>query len=135
MFTKKLLFCLFVLASLSLTSCKKVEGEGGSSTITGKVTALDYNASGVYQNNTYDAADHDVFIIYGDGNTAYNDKVSTSYDGTFEFRYLEKGNYTIFVYEKCFGGSCVTNTTAILKKVTISKNKESVNAGTIEVKD
>jgi hypothetical protein len=135
MSANKYLLSSILFLGIFIISCKKVEGEGGSSTIKGKITALDYNNSGVYQNASYDAADHDVFIIYGDGNTTYNDKISTSYDGTFEFRYLEKGNYTIFVYEKCFGNDCEKDETAILKKVTISKNKESVNVGTIEIKD
>jgi hypothetical protein len=135
MLSKKIFLSNILLLSLTLSSCKKVEGTGGSSTISGKITALDYNNAGVFQEKTYDAADQDVFIIYGDGNTTQNDKVSTSYDGTFEFRYLEKGNYTIFVYEKCFGNDCISSSTSILKKVTVSKNKEAVKVGTINIKD
>jgi hypothetical protein len=135
MTSKKILFSLFVLSALLFSSCKKVEGTGGSSTISGKITALEFNNAGVFQNNTYDAADHDVFIIYGEGKTTQDDKISTSYDGTFEFNYLEKGKYTIFVYEKCFGSGCTNGSAVILKQVTISKNKETVNLGTIEIKD
>lgn len=131
----KILFFSAVLVGLSFSSCKKVEGTGGSSTISGKINALDYNNAGVFQNKNYDAADQDVFIIYGDGKTTQNDKVTTSYDGSFEFQYLEKGNYTIYVYEKCFGGDCGAGITAIVKKATISKNKETVNIGTIDIKD
>jgi len=135
MYSKKLLFTFIILLSLLISSCKKVEGSGGSSNIKGKITALDYNGAGIYQNKTYDAMNHDVFIVYGEGNTTHDDKIETSYDGTFEFKYLEKGVYTIFTYEKCFDAACSSGTDVILKTVTISKNKETVNVGTIEIKD
>ncbi len=135
MYSKKLLFTFIILLNFLISSCKKVEGSGGSSTIKGNITALDYNGAGVYQNKTYDAMNHDVYIVYGAGNTTHDDKVETSYDGTFEFKYLEKGVYTIFTYEKCFDAACSSGTDVILKTVTISKNKETVNVGTIEIKD
>lgn len=135
MTTTKYFILSLLFISLQLSSCKKVEGKGGSSTIAGKITALDYNNAGVFQNASYDAADHDVFIIYGEGNTAVDDKVATSYDGSFEFNYLEKGKYTLFVYEKCFGAGCTNGIAVIKKTITISKKKETVNIGTIEIKD
>ena len=134
MSAKKILSSLLLIALL-ISSCKKVEGSGGSSTIKGKITALDYNNSGVYQNKSYDAMDHDLFIVYGEGKTTHDDKIETSYDGTFEFKYLEKGKYTIFTYEKCFGVGCTNGISVVLRTIEISKNKEIVNLGTIEIKD
>ena len=46
----------------------------------------------------YPAPDQDVYLIYGSENTFYDDDVKTSYDGSFEFRYLQKGDYQIFAY-------------------------------------
>ncbi len=134
MVNKTILFS-FLSICLVFSSCKKVEGTGGSSTIKGKITALDYNGAGVYQNNKYDAMDHKVFIIYGEGKTTHDDKIETSYDGSFEFKYLEKGTYTIYTYEKCFGGNCDAGMSVIIKQATISKKKEVVDIGTIEIID
>lgn len=134
--TTRLFSCLTLIFTVFFFSaCKKVEGTGGSSSIRGKISALNYNSAGIYQNNSYDAADVDVYIIYGDNKTIQDDKVATSYDGSFEFNYLEKGNYTLYVYEKCFGTDCPTGKTVVLKSATISKSKETVDVGTIEIKD
>ncbi|MGJ8661546.1 MAG: hypothetical protein ACSHXL_05885 [Bacteroidota bacterium] len=135
MLAKKILLLSFLSVSIFFSSCKKVEGTGGSSTLKGKITALDYNNAGVFQNKTYDAMDHNVYIIYGEGKTTHDDKVETSYDGSFEFKYLEKGSYTIFTYEKCYGSDCINGTNVILKQASISKKKETVDIGTIEIKD
>ena len=51
--------------------------------------------------DSYYAQDQEVFIIYGQQNNTHDDDVNTSYDGTFEFKYLNKGNYEIFVYSDC----------------------------------
>ncbi|MBK9456483.1 MAG: hypothetical protein IPO24_13285 [Bacteroidetes bacterium] len=48
----------------------------------------------------YYSPDEKVFIVYGD-NTAFDDEVSTAYDGTYKFEYLRKGLYTIYVYSDC----------------------------------
>ncbi|MFA7272330.1 MAG: hypothetical protein WC044_00590 [Crocinitomicaceae bacterium] len=133
--TKFFFFVALLSSTVFFSACKKVEGTGGSSSIRGKISALNYNSAGIYQNNSYDAADVDVFIIYGDSKTIQDDKVATSYDGSFEFKYLEKGNYTLYVYEKCFGADCPTGKTVVLKSATISKSKETVDVGTIEIKD
>jgi len=88
---------LFTL--LSLNSCKKIEGPGGSSSIVGKIHAEIYDGAGNLLTE-YDIEKEDVFIIYGAESTTFDDDVETSYDGTFKFDFLEEGSYQIFVYEK-----------------------------------
>lgn len=90
---------VLILSFSLLNSCKKVEGEGGSSTIKGRIMVTNYNAGGTIVEGNYPGADQDVYIVYGEGNTVSNDRVKSSYDGTFEFKYLQKGDYTIYVYE------------------------------------
>ena len=121
------LFCVSLIVS-----CKKVEGEGGSSSITGTIIANKKNSAGVTI-ATYPATNHDVYIIYGTGETVHDDKTETSYDGKFEFPFLEKGEYTIYTYEDC--NTCASGDDVVLVKATISKSKEDVNVGSIEVED
>jgi hypothetical protein len=109
-----------------------VEGEGGSSTITGTIKAIVLNSAGV-EINTFAASNHDVYIVYGSGETVHDDKTETSYDGKFEFRFLEKGNYTIYTYQDC--NTCASGEEVVLQEVTISNSKETVNVGTIDVID
>ncbi len=94
---------ILTLLSFSLifvfSSCKKTEGPGGSSTISGKIHAEIHDGAGNLLAD-YDIAKEDVYIIYGNESSTFDDKVKTSYDGTFKFDYLEKGSYQVFVYEK-----------------------------------
>jgi len=123
-----LIISCFVL--LALPSCKKIEGPGGSSTITGKVYIIDKNAAGTVVAE-YFAPEEDVYIVYGDGDVSFDDDVKTSYDGTFKFTGLETGNYTIFVYEDC--NSCASGTQVALYPVEITDKKSTVDMGIITV--
>ncbi|MBP6334273.1 MAG: hypothetical protein KA444_02285 [Bacteroidia bacterium] len=90
---------LVITFLLHLGSCKKEAGEGGTSTISGKVTVFNYD-NNAFQccPDTFAARDQDVFIIYGGEGAAYDDDVKTTFDGTYEFKYLQKGKYRIFAY-------------------------------------
>jgi len=116
---------------LFLTSCSKYEGEGGSSTIKGVIREQKYNTLGNIIAE-YPIADQDVYIIYGNDNTFYDDDIKTSYDGSFEFRYLKKGSYKIFVYEDCL--TCPSGKKEIIVPVEIKKNNEIVTLDTINIK-
>jgi hypothetical protein len=125
------LFLVSVFAILFLNSCSKYEGEGGSATIKGVIREQKYNTLGNIIAE-YPIADQDVYIIYGNGNTFYDDDIKTSYDGSFEFRYLKKGSYKIFVYEDCL--TCPSGKKEIIVPVEITKNNEVVTLDTINIK-
>jgi hypothetical protein len=96
---KKGFFLLLSIVILSVsTSCKKVEGSGGGATIKGMIQEQKYNALGNIIAE-YPAGDVDVYLIYGTTDQFYDEDVKTSYDGSFVFNYLQKGTYTVFVYE------------------------------------
>jgi hypothetical protein len=96
---KKGILLLLSILVLSLSnSCKKVEGSGGGATIKGMIQEQKYNALGNIIAE-YPGSDVDVYLIYGTTDQFYDDDVKTSYDGSFVFQYLQKGTYTIFVYE------------------------------------
>jgi hypothetical protein len=129
---KKLYFIgSIIVLTLFFSACTKNEGVGGSSIIKGKITETKYNSSG-NATATYAASDFDVYIIYGSGNTFYNDDIKTSYDGSYQFKYLEKGDYTIFVYEDCL--TCPSGKKEILVSTTIENNGDTKDMGTIDVK-
>jgi hypothetical protein len=114
-----------------LNSCKKVEGPGGSSTIKGVVIEQKYNTVGSLIAE-YPAMDQDVYIIYGPDNTFHNDDVKTSYDGSFEFNYLQPGTYQLYAYEDC--NSCASGQDVVITEVVISDKKSTVVADTIYIK-
>lgn len=135
--SKSLLVCLLGVL-IMLNSCKKEAGEGGSSSIRGKVYAKYYNKNfSVLASQSY-APDIDMYIIYGDDFT-YGERIRTSYDGAYEFKYLQKGKYKIFAYSKDSTGAYSNHVNqyapdiAIVKEVEISKNKQVVEIEDIQI--
>lgn len=116
-------------AFISFNSCKKVEGPGGSSTIKGSVR-IQKTVGG--NTITYLAEEEDVYLVYGTENSFYDDDVKTSYDGTFEFNYLQKGDYKVFVYQDCV--SCPSGKEAVIKTIEITDNKSIQDLGEIIIK-
>ncbi len=84
---------------LLLSGCLKEPGTGGTSSITGKIYAYDYDAEMINLRAQYYAPDEDVYIIYG-SDSIFSDRIQTSYDGSYRFEYLRPGTYTIFAYSK-----------------------------------
>jgi len=117
-------FGIVVLLTLFGFSCNKIEGEGGTSSIIGTLTVEEYKNNGDFK-GSYPGADEDVFIIYGKDNTTFNDKVSTSYDGTYRVDNLVAGTYKLFSYSK---DTTISGSKEILIEVVISKSEEVVLA-------
>jgi len=112
---------LFIVC-LSLTSCSKEPGEGGSSSISGKVFGYDINTAGVITDSAY-AGDYRVYISYGDAGTADND-IRTSYTGDYSFKGLQKGKYCVYVFSQC--DTCVFNQNYLTQVVEITKNNQEI---------
>jgi len=123
---------LLVLISLAVISCEKQEGQGGSSSITGKVLVRQYNANFTTLTGQYYATDEDVFIIYGD-DPVYGDKTTTNYDGTYRFEYLREGKYTIFAYSEDSAGYPTQHEIPVIKEIEITKRNQEIDAGTIVI--
>jgi len=117
-------------------SCKKPAGEGGNSSIKGMVHVTNWNATFSVITDDYPGADLDVYIIYGDEIT-YGDRIKTGPDGIFEFKYLRKGDYKIYVYsndkDAFLAGNLNPPDKAIYASASITKKKQVVDVGTIEI--
>ncbi len=130
--TCKHIMAIAVLPIL-LFACKKEPGIGGKSTITGKVYAIEFsNNTGQATGNEYYAPEERVYIRYGD-HTFHDDDVRTGPDGQYQFDWLRKGSYTIFVYSEC--PSCESGTISIEKTIEINDNKEVVEVDDLVIED
>ncbi|MCW3084429.1 MAG: hypothetical protein JWP12_1795 [Bacteroidetes bacterium] len=129
---KKLLAITVIAMLLIVSSCKKGPGEGGNSTIVGKVWVKDYNSDFTIFNGEYAGADEDVYIIYGD-DVSYGDKLKSGPDGVFEFKYLRPGKYKVYVYSKDRTQVTVSNMVAVSATPEITKKKQTVDAGTLQI--
>ncbi|HRY32592.1 MAG TPA: hypothetical protein P5531_06465 [Bacteroidales bacterium] len=117
------------LFAILLASCQKEAGSGGNSSISGAVHVTDYNVNMLVIQGTYMGADEWVYIVYGD-DVSYSDRIRTGPDGRFEFKYLRKGDYTLYVYAE---DTTLAGQTAVVKRVEITRNKQKVDAGTFEI--
>ncbi|MDF2448448.1 MAG: hypothetical protein K0R26_952 [Bacteroidota bacterium] len=86
----------FLIATIFiLSSCKKKAGPGGQASVIGKVYAYDYDNTFNYLISKGYSSGTKVYIVYGDEKNIGN-TVTTSIDGTFEFKYLTKGHYKVY---------------------------------------
>jgi len=115
----KISFLFIAIILIFGLSCKKIEGQGGTSSISGKIYLIDLNSHGDTLAQYY-AADEDVYIIYGKNSNTYNDDFATSFDGSYKFEYLQKGFYKIFAYSKC--DTCASEIEVVLKEIEITEN-------------
>lgn len=128
---KLLIFIVGLFISLFFIACNKYEGTGGGATIEGKMFEVPVNAVG-NPTDTFPLIKDDVYIIYGTENSFYDDKIETSYDGTFRFEHLRKGDYQIFVYEK--NVFLAEKKEALIISVSITDKKQTIDLGDIYVK-
>lgn len=125
---KLLTLCIITL----LLGCSKQAGEGGKSTVKGKILVEDWNNAFTIKNGEYPGLDVDVFIIYGD-NVSYNDKTRANYNGEFEFKYLRKGKYTIYVITKDKTLQSASGEKSIIINFELTEKKETKTLDQITV--
>lgn len=120
------------LLTAGLFSCAKDEGEGGTSSITGKIYVQDYNANFTILESEYYGQEIDVYIVYGN-DYVYSDRFRTHYDGTYRFQFLRKGNYTIYAYSKDMSGNSASGLIPVEKEVKITANHQEVEVEDIVI--
>jgi hypothetical protein len=137
MFTFKIFLKLLLICTLTFCvfACKKPPGPGGKATVKGKVYLVDWeNTQRVVISRGY-ASGEKVFIVYGNNISAGND-VRTGPDGSFEFKYLNKGHYKVFVNSldtTIMGYKGDDTYKPVIKEFDIKGPKETVNLGDIVI--
>ncbi len=115
-----LIACLVVMSSLS---CEREEGFGGSSSISGTIIEKAYNLDHSILQWESAAADHNVYIIFGDLPNV-GDEVETSYTGKFSFNYLNPGDYEVYYYTEDTARESSHEKTASSTIVKLSNNQD-----------
>ncbi|MBA3704507.1 MAG: hypothetical protein H0W84_00980 [Bacteroidetes bacterium] len=121
-----------ILTVITITACKKGPGEGGNSSVTGYVLATDFDEKTSDTLRIKSAEDTDVYIKYGEG-YGYDSKTKTDPNGRFEFKYLRKGSYKIYVYSEILPVSKTSPQEAVIKSIEITEKKKTFDLGTIEI--
>lgn len=123
---------LLILLTGVFFSCSKEAGDGGNSTIYGKIIAYNYNAEFTNLKGIYPAADEDVYLIYGEDHSS-SQRVKSNYNGVYEFKYLRPGNYTIYAYSKDSTLTLASGIYPVIKKVTITEKRQTVEADDMKI--
>lgn len=132
-FSIKFVTALLLLSTgILIPACKKTAGEGGSSSIKGTVIVEDWNKSFTVKNGEYPGADEEVYIVYGD-NIAYGERQRANNKGEFEFKYLRKGKYKIYIYSEDNTMQSVSGMISVEKQTEISKNKQTITLEPIRI--
>jgi hypothetical protein len=89
----------------------------------------------LYPGNFVETAltDEDVFICYGDDDNTVDDRVRTSFDGSFKFSELRKGKYRIFLYSEDTTASNRGNPVAVIRDVEVTENRSEKDLGLIRI--
>jgi hypothetical protein len=133
------LFIWVIAVLLALVSCKKEAGDGGNSSIKGKISRelrIVLNNPGTAV-GTFPAADEDVFIIYGD-HISPDDRVQTNYDGEYEFLYLRPGKYKVYAFSKDTNSVAVPwdeDHMTVLQELEITDGNQQVKADDMMIYD
>lgn len=90
----------YIIAGLLLlmmlpSSCEKIEGKGGTGSISGILTEHFYNDDYSSLIMQKPAVDEEIFILYGDEQSV-GDREVTGITGEFRFTYLYPGSYVIY---------------------------------------
>lgn len=131
---KKLYHVCIALFLILQFSCKKEAGEGGMASITGKLIVEDYDNSFTILRAVYPAKGEMVFIVYGD-EKGVSDNTRTSHDGTFEFKYLRKGNYKVFAVSKDTSDRISNKTIEVLREVQITEKSKTYTVEDMYIAD
>lgn len=114
----------------TIYSCKKDPGPGGLATIRGKIYGIDLTTSGDVKDSGY-LGNQRVFIGVA-GEPAHFDDVRSSYDGSFEFKFLRKGSYDVWTFGDC--DTCTWKQQKVMVSgVEISEKKQTVEVGDMKV--
>ncbi len=126
----KFLFAFFVIVTIG--GCEKPPGPGGRATVTGRVYSYDWDNTQRYLISKGYASGENVYICYG-SNTVVGKDVKTSTDGSFQFLYLTKGHYRVFVNSLDTSIKVKGNDTKIPKIIEfdVTDSKQTLDLGDI----
>ncbi|MBI4932172.1 MAG: hypothetical protein HY841_15545 [Bacteroidetes bacterium] len=125
-----LVFLIFLIPIVVFNSCKKGAGEGGRASIKGKVYTVNYDAQLLAKRDSGYLGGQKVYIIYGD-ETAVGSNQDSNNEGAYEFTYLRKGKYKVYVYTKVANGQLDS---AVVQSGEITDKKQTLELPDFKIK-
>ncbi|MBX7140190.1 MAG: hypothetical protein K1X63_03840 [Chitinophagales bacterium] len=129
---KTTLIFLMACSAVLIAACSKNPGIGGDASIKGSVHVEHWNTTFTQFISEYPGADIYVYLVFGD-DVSYGKRIKTNPDGDYEFKYLYKGDYTVYVYSLDSTFTVPGGSVAIEKKVNITDRKETAVVDTFNI--
>lgn len=123
-----------IIVLLSIIGCAKEPYLGGNAAIVGKLKLENYNADFSVLKQSYYLNNESVYLIFGD-NAAYGDRVRTNFDGSYEFRNLNMGQYTLYAYSKDSTFLSPSGYSPVMKTIEITQQQELVQVEDLVILD
>ena len=123
---------IIVFSLLILSACKKEPGIGGDASIRGNIFVKHYNTTFTQFISQYEGADIYVYLVYGN-NVDYGTRIKSNYNGDFEFKYLYKGNYKVYVYSLDSTLQEPSGRVPVIKEIEITERKQVMDLDTIKI--
>lgn len=127
---------LFLVVIIFFTACKKKPGIGGDAEIKGHIHVQHFNTTFTQFISEYEGADVYVYLVAGNDQT-YLKRIKSDYNGDFEFKYLYRGDYTVYCYsiDSTFSNHQSTSSgfVPVLQKINITGRKEVFTTDTIKI--
>lgn len=112
-----------LIMSMAAASCSKMEGEGGTGSISGTIIEHFYNDDYSRLIYTEPAVDEKVYILYGE-DQALGDRIRTGATGAFRFDFLYPGRYTVY-YETQDSTAILDEEGVVLREVELDRGEEA----------
>jgi hypothetical protein len=113
---------------------RTLDWDEGTSSISGTVMLTNYKNESEWPNlivkDRTPAQEQEMYLTYGE-HLFYDVRIRTQEDGSFVFSNLIKGDYKIVIYSEDVTGG--TANIAITKYITITKEKQNIDLGIIEI--
>ncbi len=123
---------ILFLFMLFFIGCEKPEDEGGRAQVKGKVIAQLREPVTNTVIAEYPFRDERVYIVYGNEATPIaDDDTRTTFNGWYQFKNLNPGDYTIYAYSECLG--CPEKIEPVTKSINIGKSDDDITVETIYV--
>jgi len=124
------LIILMLSTALMLGSACE-EGPGGTAGISGKVVVQQFDLYGLLFDE-YPATDERVFLVYGQ-DSIVGDETRTHFSGRYQFDFLRKGVYTVYVLSPC--AACPGGEEAITAELEISQSGNLTEAPVLYIRE
>ncbi len=126
-YNKSIIIAMYFIITIMTISCTKEPGDGGTSSISGRVIVQNFNSTFTQLISEYPALDEEVYLVYGN-NVGYDQRTRTDYNGYYRFSELRPGKYKIYSFSRDSTFTSPSGKTYKTLDIEITKYRQKIEA-------